>query len=374
MQRGFRLAVARDVDNTDAAAVVRAANIVHVAEHKVVAVNVHAVAGLHAHIALHAVVLAERNADHRHRDPEVAQHHTPVAAGKVAQAAPETVAMGSALMQLHQRQNNHPHRHDQPDHRHAGDAVLQQPRQQDRQHQRDRQCHAQTTPQLGRFIATPAYQRADAHQQRHRRHQPGEHGIEEGFADRNAAQAQLFVHQRQQRAQQHNQHGGNQQHVIAQQEGFAREGFMLHPAAYLPALDRVKQQRTADHDHQIGEDKHAARRVGSKRVHRNQHAGAYQEGAQQAQREGGNGQQHRPGLEGAAFFGHRQRVHQRRTGQPRHKGRVFHRIPEPPAAPTQFVIGPGGPQHDPQGEKHPGRRGPGPRPARPGGIQPAGHQ
>ncbi len=44
-------------------------------------------------------------------------------------------------------------------------------------------------------------------------------------------------------------------------------------------------------------------------MYRDQHAGTDQEGAEQAQGERGNGQQHRPGLEGAAFFRDRQRVH-----------------------------------------------------------------
>ena len=284
-----------------------------------IVMDIHAVASLHAHITFHTVVLAEGNTDHRHCYAKVTQHHAPVTAGEMAQTTPETVTVGGTLVQLHQRQDNHPDRHDQPHHRHAGDAVLQQPRQQDRQHQRNHQRHAQAAPQLGRFITTPAHQRPNPHQQRHRRHQPGKHGIEEGFADRNTAQAELFMHQRQQRAQQHHQHRGNQQYVVTQQEGFTRESLMLHPAAHLPTLDGVQQQRTADHNHQIGEDKHTARRIGGKGVHRHQHAGAHQEGPQQTQREGGNRQQHRPGLESPALFGHCQRVHQRRTGQPRHK-------------------------------------------------------
>ena len=34
----------------------------------------HPVAGLHPHVTLHAVVLAEGDADHRHRHAEVAEH------------------------------------------------------------------------------------------------------------------------------------------------------------------------------------------------------------------------------------------------------------------------------------------------------------
>ncbi|MBZ3655740.1 hypothetical protein JS565_09270 [Salmonella enterica subsp. enterica serovar Senftenberg] len=46
-------------------------------------------------------------------------------------------------------------------------------------------------------------------------------------------------------------------------------------------------------------------------MHRHQHPGAHREGAQQAQREGADGQQQRPRLEAGALFRDRQRVQQR---------------------------------------------------------------
>ena len=94
--------------------------------------------------------------------------------------------------------------------------------------------------------------------------------------------------------------------------------------------------------------------IGGEGVHRGQHAGAHQEGAEQAQREGGDGQQHRPALEHAALFGDRQRVHQRGADQPGHERGVFHRVPEPPAAPAQLVVGPPGAEHDADAEEGPG--------------------
>ena len=45
-------------------------------------------------------------------------------------------------------------------------------------------------------------------------------------------------------------------------------------------------------------------------------------------------QQHGPGFERPAFFRDGERMDQRRPCQPRHKGGVFNRIPEPPAAPA----------------------------------------
>ncbi len=60
--------------------------------------------------------------------------------------------------------------------------------------------------------------------------------------------------------------------------------------------------------------------------------------------------------------------------QPRHQRGVFHRVPEPPAAPAQFVVSPPAAQRDADGEKAPGDGRPGARPARPGCIQIAAEQ
>ena len=109
-------------------------------------------------------------------------------------------------------------------------------------------------------------------------------------------------------------------------------------------------------------------------MHRNQHAGTHKESPQQAQRESRQRQQHGPGTKAAALFGHRQRMQQRGADQPRHKRGVFHRVPEPPTAPAQFVIGPRRAQHDPKSQEHPRRLRPRARPSRPRGIQPPRQQ
>ena len=67
-------------------------------------------------------------------------------------------------------------------------------------------------------------------------------------------------------------------------------------------------------------------------------------------------------------------MNQRRGHQPGNEGGVFNWVPEPPATPAQLVVSPPGTQGNAQGQKHPGSRGPGPRPARPGGIQPSVQQ
>ena len=109
-------------------------------------------------------------------------------------------------------------------------------------------------------------------------------------------------------------------------------------------------------------------------MHRGQHARAHQEGAQQAQGKGDDGKKNSPGLQGNPLFRNDGRMQQRRTRQPGHEGGVFHRVPEPPAAPAQLVIGPPGAEHDADGQERPGDNGPWPRPARPCSIQAAAQQ
>ena len=60
--------------------------------------------------------------------------------------------------------------------------------------------------------------------------------------------------------------------------------------------------------------------------------------------------------------------------QPRHERGVLDRIPEPPAAPAELVVGPGAAEGDADGEEDPGRGRPRPRPARPGGVEVAADQ
>ena len=116
------------------------------------------------------------------------------------------------------------------------------------------------------------------------------------------------------------------------------------------------------------------RGIGRERVHGGEHARAHEEGAQQREREGRDGEQHRPRLERAALLSHRERVDQRGADEPGHERGVLDRIPEPPAAPAQLVVRPPRADHDAQREEHPRERGPGTRPARPRRVQPAAEQ
>ena len=67
-------------------------------------------------------------------------------------------------------------------------------------------------------------------------------------------------------------------------------------------------------------------------------------------------------------------MQQCRADQPRHKGGVLDRVPEPPAAPAQRVIGPPAAHRDAGRQRAPRRQGPGPHPARPGRVDPTFEQ
>ncbi len=175
-------------------------------------------------------------------------------------------------------------------------------------------------------------------------------------------------------AKQHRDGGDQEHHVIAQDQGLTRYPLETHPAGYRRRAQGIQGQGPPHHQRQEHQDKQAPGGIGGKRVDRGQHAGAHHEGAQQAQGKGEDGQQYCPAFEQAAFFRRRQRVDQGGAGEPGHEGGVFHRIPEPPATPAQFVIGPPAAEHDPEAQEGPGDVGPGSRPARPGSVQAAAQQ
>ena len=64
-------------------------------------------------------------------------------------------------------------------------------------------------------------------------------------------------------------------------------------------------------------------------------------------------------------------MQQRRAQQPGHQRGVLHRVPEPPAAPAQLVVGPEAAERDAAGQRNPRRQHPGSHPARPGRVHPA---
>ena len=113
-------------------------------------------------------------------------------------------------------------------------------------------------------------------------------------------------------------------------------------------------------------------RVGSvaKEWDRGDHPGADQEGADQREREGQDGEQHRPDLQGVALLHHHGGMQERGAGDPGHERGVLDGVPEPPAAPAEFVIRPVRAHRDAQRQEAPRGERPGPHRARPDGVDP----
>ena len=88
-------------------------------------------------------------------------------------------------------------------------------------------------------------------------------------------------------------------------------------------------------------------------------ARAHQEGPQHAHREGDHPEHDGPHAQRVARGEHAGGVKQRGRGEPGHQRGVLDRVPEPPAAPAQLVIGPVGSRSDAHGEEHPGAQHPG---------------
>ena len=68
----------------------------------------------------------------------------------------------------------------------------------------------------------------------------------------------------------------------------------------------------------------------------------------------------RPSAQGVARGENASRMQQRRRGEPGHQRCVFDRVPEPPTAPAELIIGPIAARRDPQGQEHPCAQHPGP--------------
>ena len=248
----------------------------------------------------------------------------------------------------------------------------------ERQREAEREAHAERPAQqhreLGQAGALPARERADSHQEQRRRHQRHEHRLEVRRAHRDLAGAERVERERVERAEHHRGSGDGEQHIVPEQRRLARSELEAAAQADARSAPCEQHERPADEQHEQREDEHAARRIHRESVHRGQHAGANEESSKQAKREGDDGEQHGPAAEGSPLLGHGERMDQRGPHQPGHERGVFHRVPEPPAAPAELVVGPAAAERDADGEKRPGHRGPGTRPARPGGVELAGKQ
>ena len=221
------------------------------------------------------------------------------------------------------------------------------------------------------IAALPCQQGPERHRDQQRDEQRPEGEIEERRADRNLVAGERLEHQRIERADENGRAGGRQKQIVEHQRAFPRD--RREQAALLEQRRAPGEQReaAADEHHQDHQDEQAARRIVREGMNRRQHARAHQERADQRQREGEDRQQNGPHLERIPLFHHHGRMQQRGAGDPGHQRGVLHRIPEPPAAPAEFVIGPIGAHRDAERQAHPGEQRPRPHPARPRRIDTA---
>ena len=251
--------------------------------------------------------------------------------------------------------------------RQPGTALIHGQRQ---HHDDDGQHGREHQPLRGaqHVAALPGEERPERQRQQQRHHQRPERPIEVRRADGDLVAGQRFEQQRIERADQHGGARRRQQDVVEDEGAFAADGREDAALAQIARAPGEQRQAAAGEQRHDGEDENAALRIDGEGVHRGEHARAHEEGAHQRQREGEDGEQHRPHLQRVALLHDERRVQQRRAGEPGHERGVLDRIPEPPAAPAELVVGPPRAHGDADGQAHPGGERPRPHPARPGGV------
>ncbi len=238
----------------------------------------------------------------------------------------------------------------------------------DRDAARHRHGRAQALQGAGHVAALPCQHGAEPHDHEQRQHERQEGRVEIGRAHGDARAAERIEKQRIERAEQHGRRRDGEKQIIEDQRAFARDRREQSARLEQRRAQRIKKERAADRDRQQHQDEQAALGIVGEGMHRGQHARADQERAHQRQREGQDGEQDGPAFERVALLGDRRRMNQRGADEPGQERGVLDRVPEPKAAPAQFVIGPPAPERDADGQETPRRQRPGPHPARPGGI------
>ena len=352
---------------------VRATVFVKALEHEAVVPKCCLVTGCHADIPLHFVKTHQGDPRYHDGQTAVSNHHAPVTAAKLSQPGEEPLLIGQRPTQhiIHMGKDQITRQHD--GHHTLPGGRLRDTGAEPARHNGSRHQRQQTLDQYAAVLALPVAENPGNQQQDQQERQRHEEAVEVRAANGNL-QIHPFKKQRGDGPHQHDRHGGQQQQVIAQQECLAGQRFETGIATQGGCTCGEQRQPPTRNHHKETQDKGTAFRVIGEGMHRGQHARTHQERAQQTHGKSDNRQQHRPGAEHVALFTDRQRMDQRCPGQPGQQGGIFYRIPEPPATPTQFVIGPPGTQRDAYGQETPGHGCPGTRPSGPGRIQVAGQQ
>ena len=285
MQRAHGFAVADHRQRSPRGDIVRTLHIIHTIEADIVTGNSNAVADSHAHIELAFITFNQSDADDEHGNTAMRQQHAVITGRQRAHPGKQGTggARTQALTQIDCGSRHDPQRQQQTEsHQWLPGAHCK--RQQQRRCEADAERPAHALQQLGQGRLFPPGQRRDAHQEQCRRHQRHEHRLEVRRADRQLAKAERIEKQRIQRAEHDGTGSSHQQHVVGQQQGFARNHVEGAAAAHGRRAPGEQQQRSADDQRKEHQNENAAFGVCGKGMHRCQHAGTHEECAQQRHR------------------------------------------------------------------------------------------
>ena len=165
--------------------------------------------------------------------------------------------------------------------------------------------------------------------------------------------AHRLCRQRVERADQDNCQYDTQEDIVGDNTAFAADN--LEWLALLDGTDagcKNDERKACVHQHQ---DKNEGPTFGIDR--KSMHAGQYArtDKKRSSHRHGkGHQRQHDcPRPQSVTRGQNADRMQQSRRGEPRHERGIFNRVPEPPATPAQFIIGPIAARRDPQCQEYP---------------------
>ena len=208
-------------------------------------------------------------------------------------------------------------------------------------------------------VLPPAQQWPHTHDNQHGNGEDRPHGVEVR-RPHGHAHVESFGQQRIEGTKQYDRQNGAQHHVIEDQRPFAAGNPEALALADGIGAQGEQQQRAADEYAEQDKDKGPAFRVDGKGVHAGQDARTHKECADHAHGKGDDAKHNCPRPQRIPAGQDAGGMEERGRCKPGHEGGIFDRVPEPPAAPAQFVIGPVTPCRDPDSQPYPRTQHPGP--------------
>src|SRR5271157_72638 len=204
----------------------------------------------------------------------------------------------------------------------------------------------------------PGQQRSNRGQQQEQQGNRHRDAIEKGRPDRDFVSLNEFRQDREKRAPQYGEADDEQEKIVKQKAGFARNQRLQFVLALQVRPVRYKE-KGADRQGQPYEDKEPGADRGLREsVHRTDHARTREERPEYGEQERRKDERHVPDFQHAAFFLHHDGMQKRRAGEPGHKRSIFHRVPSPVAAPSKDSVSPVRAEENADGEEAPGHHGP----------------